>query len=169
MPKVILTENSGIVQSPGNGFIVEQDVACNGGVASIRKKVITWDADLTIGRNDSGSIIFCDQQSSAIDLVLPTIASGNAPAAWQIDVYLRTASSAAANIDMGADGNVVFIHLADGGTDSPAGTIQAKRTVSFTANATVNSKYQITSNGINYIVRGFTGTANEMSISDSAP
>ena len=169
MPKVKLTKDRGIIQKPGTGFVAEHNLVCNGGIASIKKKVITWDADLTIGRNDTGSIVFCDQQSSAIDLVLPTIASGNAPAGWQIDVYLRTASSAAANIDMGADGNVVFIHLADGGTDSPAGTLQAKRTVSFTANATVNSKYQITSNGINYIVRGFTGTANEMSISDSAP
>ena len=130
-----------------------------------RRKVISWTADKTLTAADAGSIVFCEQQSTAIDLELPTAAA--AGSGWEIDVVLKDTGTAAAHIDFQADSALVFIHLADGGTDSAADTVETKQSINFTANATKNSRCNIVSDGSVYYVTCHTGTTNEIAIADT--
>ena len=163
--KVVIDNDKGLVQEPGSGLVIKNDPQMTAGQAAIRRKVISWSADKTLTAADSGALVFCEQQSTAIDLELPTAA--NAGAGWFIDVYLKTASSAAANIDFQADSALVFIHLADGHTDSAAATVQTKQSATFSASATVNSRFNIVSNGTAYYVKGFSGTGAELTVADT--
>ena len=166
MPKVKITKKNGIIQEKGSGLTVEGKTVLNGAIASIRRKVITWAADKTLATTDSGALVFCDQQDTAIDLELPTAAA--AGAGWYIDVIVNTASTAASHIDFQADTALVNVHVADGGTDSiSASATLVKQSVNFTANATLNSEFNIVSDGTKYYARGFTGTTNEIAAADT--
>ena len=164
MPKVTISPSQGIVQEPGSGLTIKSDLAVWGQCVH-RRPVIEWTADKTLTDADAGAIVFCTQTGTAIDLELPTAAA--AGAGWFIDVYLKAASTAAANIDTQADTTLAFIHLADGHTDSNAKTVQEKQTLILSANATKNSRWNIVSNGSIYLARGFSGTGNELTTSDS--
>ena len=131
-----------------------------------RRRVITWAADKTLTATDSGCLVIATQGGSAIDLELPTAA--NAGSGWEIDVILGTAGAQNAAIDFQADTALVFIHLADGGTDSNAATVQTKQSMAFAGgNATVGSRINIVSDGTKYYVTAHTGTAAEITVSDS--
>ena len=160
MPKVRYTASKGLFQESGSGVALVDPSG-----VTMRRKVIAWTADKTLTSADSGALVFCTQTSTAIDLEIPTAAA--AGSGWFVDVILKTASTAAANIDTQADSSLVFIHCADGGTDSAADTVETKRTISFSADATVNSRINIVSDGSVYFVRGFTGTTAEIAIADT--
>ena len=146
---------------------LKRDLAFGSGTTFIgqRRKTISWTADKTLTTADAGAVVFCEQQSTAIDLELPTAA--DAGAGWEIDVVVKDTGTAAAHIDFQADSALVFIHLADGGTDSAADTVETKQSINFTANATKNSRCNIVSDGSVYYVTCHTGTTNEIAIADT--
>ena len=165
MPKVVIDNKSGLVQSPGTGVTIKNDCQFRK-QTSLRRRVISWTADKTLTRTDSGALVMCTQTGTAIDLELPTAAA--AGPGWFIDVYLTTASTAAAHIDFQADTAQVDVHVADGGADSiSTSATLVKQSVNLTANATTNTKLTIFSDGTKYYCRGFTGTTNEIAAADT--
>ena len=166
MAKVVIDNKSGLVQSPqGTGVTIKNDCQFKK-QTSLRRRTIAWTADKTLTSKDSGAIVLCTQTSTAIDLELPTAAA--AGAGWFIDVFLTTASTAAAHVDFQADTALVNVHVADGGTDSiSTSATLVKQSVNLTANATTNTQLTIMSDGTKYYCRGFTGTTNEIAAADT--
>ena len=146
---------------------LKRDIAFGSGTTFVgqRRKTISWTADKTLTTADAGAVVFCEQQSTAIDLELPTAA--DAGAGWEIDVVVKDTGTAAAHIDFQADSALVFIHLADGGTDSNAASVQTKQSLNFTNSAEKNSRCNIVSDGSVYYVTCYTGTTNEIAIADT--
>jgi hypothetical protein len=161
MPKLTYSATKGLVQEAGAGI----DLATDSVGVGLRRKVITWSADKTLTAADSGAIVFCSQQGTAIDLELPTAA--NAGSGWFCEVVMVAASTAAATIDFQADTALVFVHLADGGTDSNAATVQTKQSLVLSTSATVGTRVSILSNGTAYYVTAWTGTAAEITVADT--